>query len=94
MDNHNILAALEKAVGIYGEAQNAYDFQAYTVASEMRREASAMLFKIFAKAAVLRESFPDSWKLLERGDEDCLFFYPDLEIARKILLDPTRNNLG
>ena len=88
-DGEKILADLNKAVTLLGEAQNAYDFGALAQASEMRAEASALLHEVFSRSALLRTSFPVEWFLLQRGDEDCGFFYSQLDRARGLFADET-----
>ena len=83
-EKQNILALLEKAVRLNGEAQNAYDFQAFGNASSMRDESSAILLPLFHEYAVLRESFSSCWAALKRGAEDNGFWYEDLERAKNL----------
>lgn len=84
-EKQNIIALLEKAVRLNGEAQNAYDFQSYGNASSMRSESSAILLPLFHEHAVLRKSFPSCWAALQRGDEDNGFWYDDFERLRELL---------
>lgn len=79
------IARLETAVRLNGEAQNAYDFKAYAIASNMRRDSSAILLPLFEQVELLRETFPFHWTFLKRGDEDNQFSAADLERAREIL---------
>lgn len=85
VENREIIRLIENAVHLNNEAQNAYDFQSYGNARAMRSESSAILLPLFRDVPMLRESFPEKWKILVRGDEDNGFDYIDLERAKEIL---------
>lgn len=84
-EKDEVIALLEAAVHLNGEAQNAYDFQSYGNATQMREQSTAILMPLFQKHAILREQFPHQWAFMQRGDEDNSFDSEDLNRAKEIL---------
>lgn len=81
----NLLAELERAVALFGEAQNAKDFRARPQAAQMAEEATAIVRQCFRDSPILCEIFPALAALLERGDREVEFSFSDLERARAVL---------
>lgn len=77
-DNKNY-QALKKAISLFEEAQNAYDFKAFTIAGKMREEATNLLRISFEKSQLLQVQHADTWKLLQRGDTFVEFSTSQLE---------------
>jgi len=85
-ENEKIIELLIKAVSLYTEAQDAYDFHAFAHAMNFREQAKNTLLEALRSSTLLRENFSEIWNLVQLpGSGNVEFSFSDLEKAKQIL---------